>query len=66
MGLSVVHGIVRGHGGPIDVTGRVGQGACFAVYLPRLVAEEDAANVSEPMEQLQTGSEPLDLVIPFF
>jgi PAS domain S-box-containing protein len=34
LGLSVVHGIIRDHGGRIDVTSSVGQGACFDLVLP--------------------------------
>jgi CheY-like chemotaxis protein len=34
LGLSVVHGIVRSHGGIIDVRTHPGEGTCFAVYLP--------------------------------
>ncbi len=34
MGLAVAHGIIRAHGGVIDLAGEVGEGACFYVYLP--------------------------------
>ncbi len=34
LGLSLVHGIVTGLGGAIDVTTTVGQGSVFRVYLP--------------------------------
>jgi two-component system NtrC family sensor kinase len=34
LGLSVVHGIVTGHGGTIDVETRVGAGTTFAISLP--------------------------------
>ena len=34
MGLAVAHGIVRAHGGAIDLAAEAGAGACFHVYLP--------------------------------
>lgn len=40
LGLAVVHGIVRPHGGAVDVTSAPGKGACFNVYLPRCEGPE--------------------------
>lgn len=34
LGLSIAYGIVQEHGGWIDVTSRLGEGACFTVCLP--------------------------------
>ena len=34
LGLSVVHGIVKSHGGSIDVESRIGQGTCFRIKFP--------------------------------
>lgn len=55
MGLAVVQGIVRKHGGAISVHSELGKGATFEVYLPRV--EEMASPVVEILEQSQRGSE---------
>ncbi|GAB7078569.1 hybrid sensor histidine kinase/response regulator [Megalodesulfovibrio paquesii] len=39
MGLSVVHGIVKNHGGSVAVDSAVGKGTNFTVRLPRLLQE---------------------------
>jgi len=49
LGLSLVHGIVTGLGGAIDVTTTVGKGSVFKVYLP-LVG--DVAAPSKPRKRL--------------
>jgi CheY-like chemotaxis protein len=36
MGLAIVHGVVSSHGGAIVAESRLGQGATFTIYLPRL------------------------------
>ena len=43
LGLSVSHGIVRAHGGVIEVESMVGKGSTFRIYLP----QEPPAGVSE-------------------
>jgi signal transduction histidine kinase len=35
LGLSIAYGIVRDHGGWIDVKSKLGKGSCFSVYLPQ-------------------------------
>jgi CheY-like chemotaxis protein len=40
LGLSVVHGIVKAHGGAIDVSSRVGVGTSFRIYFPALAERE--------------------------
>jgi two-component system, NtrC family, sensor kinase len=39
LGLSVAYGIVREHGGWIEVTSELNKGSCFSIYLPIDVAE---------------------------
>jgi len=56
LGLSVVHGIVKNHGGGITVSSKPGVGATFEVYLPRIdrVATDEAGEVPA---SLQPGHE---------
>lgn len=34
LGLAVVHGVMRNHGGAVDVSSQPGQGSCFTLYFP--------------------------------
>lgn len=43
LGLSITEGIVRDHGGKIEVTSDLGRGSCFTLYLPRTPAPDSAA-----------------------
>jgi PAS domain S-box-containing protein len=45
LGLSVVHGIVAGHGGAVTVDSSVGKGTTFHIWLPA----DDASHVTEPV-----------------
>lgn len=47
MGLSVVHGIVKSHGGDIKVSSELGRGTVFDVYLPRIEAVSDRKTKEE-------------------
>jgi PAS domain S-box-containing protein len=53
LGLSLVHGIVTGLGGAIDVATTVGKGSVFTVYLPRA---GDVASVDEPRRRAQPST----------
>jgi len=60
MGLSVVHGIVKGSGGAITVNSTPGSGAIFDVLLPRVV--EEIAEQQETLTPLPTGTEHILIV----
>ncbi len=53
MGLAVVHGIVKNHGGAILVESRPGQGTAFRVYLP--VAVGESASERAQIEESPSG-----------
>jgi len=54
LGLSQVDGIIKQHGGRIDVKTAVGEGTTFLVYLPILPDERSETTVSYP-ENLTSG-----------
>jgi PAS domain S-box-containing protein len=56
LGLAVVHGIVKQHGGAIQVNSRPGVGTTFDVYLPLMSESADLVN-SEEERQVAGGNE---------
>jgi CheY-like chemotaxis protein len=55
MGLSVVHGIVKSHGGAIVVESEAGQGATFRIFFPR-ATEAGKRETSRECEETATPS----------
>ena len=55
LGLSVVQGIIKNHGGKITVRSEPGKGTTFYVFLPRL--EEEASPEIQTTETVPTGNE---------
>jgi PAS domain S-box-containing protein len=56
LGLSVVYGIVKQHGGWIDVETQPGKGSKFKVCLPVIVGKEENKPPDAPVEQEFTGN----------
>ncbi|HME45300.1 MAG TPA: PAS domain S-box protein [Syntrophorhabdales bacterium] len=56
MGLAVVYGIVRAHGGAVTVQSEVGQGSIFTVFLAR-VRKPEAKKETKTISPLPTGTE---------
>jgi signal transduction histidine kinase/ActR/RegA family two-component response regulator len=54
LGLAVVQGIVKGHGGFIEVSSEVGRGATFEVFFPLVDGVEGTAEV-KPSQKVPLG-----------
>jgi two-component system cell cycle sensor histidine kinase/response regulator CckA len=55
MGLSVVHGIIKSHGGAISVKSEPGKGSTFELFLPKI--EMNTALAADDNMPLATGDE---------
>ena len=56
LGLAVVHGVVAGLGGAIDVAGVLAGGACFTLYLPESTERFPGARIGTTPSQRGEGS----------
>ena len=57
MGMSVVHGIVKNHGGAISVYSEPGKGSTFNVYFPVLDSGDSLLPIAPEPAVLATGTE---------
>jgi PAS domain S-box-containing protein len=55
LGLSVVHGIIKSHGGEITVESKVGKGTTFHIFLPRV--ERASSIEARKIQSLPGGAE---------
>jgi len=53
LGLSVCYGLIKEHGGNVDVESELGKGTRFTIYLP--VNEHKATNATADQHNLQSG-----------
>jgi len=62
IGLSIVHGIVRNHGGYITVYSEPDKGSAFCIYFPLIDADTGSLKIASNDAPLQTGQERILLV----
>ena len=62
MGLSVVHGIVKSHGGDIVVESEKGVGTTFLVFFPKMEAPDESRKETEGKRGVPKGHERILLV----
>jgi len=56
MGLALVHGIVKSHGGTVTVQSKAGKGTTFHVYLPLVEEDTGTLETAQDVAQLPEGT----------
>jgi len=62
LGLAMSYGIVRQHGGSIEVYSETGQGTTFKIYLPRVFEPAERREAPKPAGTMPTGAETVLIV----
>jgi len=60
LGLAMVYGIIKSHGGNIFTSSRPGEGSTFSIYLP--ASDKETLGEEEPEEEMTQGRETILLV----
>ncbi|MGW8325049.1 MAG: PAS domain-containing hybrid sensor histidine kinase/response regulator, partial [Desulfobacterales bacterium] len=63
LGLASVYGIIKNHGGFVDVYSEKGKGTSFYIYLPAISGKDNSQNKEiEPKDKIKPGAETILLV----
>lgn len=62
LGLALVYGIVKGHGGAISVSSERGKGTTFQIFFPRIEEEEEIPQAAQKNRPVPGGTERILLV----